>query len=289
MDGNGKGQAQLDRTLGSWAFRRTRCPPSRSCRSNLHPSLPAESLLRAAPLPALTRTKTTTARRSRNSAPNGTCLPEASSTGSSATAAARGCPRSGPLGTAAGAARPLTCRVTGARAGSATAPCICLPGFAPTVPKRTAQVRRAGSRPSWAHGAGQSGRSTGRRAGRNGGRSGAGRRGRSCVPHRARAPLAESENGRYRPRRASSRRGGAQPGRGGAERGWGGAPPGRGGTERRAEHKEGSRAGFGPAGRSVGVLGDRAVRGLGGAHPAARRLAVRGQAQTARAFSDSAS
>lgn len=66
--------------------------------------------------PLLTLTNTTTARRSRNSAPNDTRLPDASSTGSSATAAARGCPGSvsEPVGVRTGPAQPLTCRVTGA-------------------------------------------------------------------------------------------------------------------------------------------------------------------------------
>lgn len=67
-------------------------------------------------LPVLTLTNTTTARLSRNSAPNVTRLPDASSTGSSATAAASGCPRSvsEPVGLGTRPAQPLTCRVTGA-------------------------------------------------------------------------------------------------------------------------------------------------------------------------------
>lgn len=97
------------------------------------------SLLRAAPQPTLTRTKITTALRSRNSAPNGTRLPDASSTGSSATAATSGCTFSGPLGAGDGVARPLTCRVTGARAAAAIAPCIRRPRFTPTQRWRDAQ------------------------------------------------------------------------------------------------------------------------------------------------------
>lgn len=94
--------------------------PARSQRGWEATAIPACRPRRApGPRPALTRTNTTTARRSRNSAPNGTRRPEASSTGSSATAAARGSPRSGPLAAGAGAARLLTCHVTGTRAGAA--------------------------------------------------------------------------------------------------------------------------------------------------------------------------
>lgn len=77
-------------------------------------------LREARPFPSrptlLTLTNTTTARRSRNSEPNDTRLPDASSTGRSATAAARGCPGSvsEPVGIRTGPAQPLTCRVTGA-------------------------------------------------------------------------------------------------------------------------------------------------------------------------------
>lgn len=85
----------------------------------------------------LTLTNTTTARRSRNSAPNVTRLPDASSTGSSATASASGCPRSvsEPLGLRTRPAQPLTCRVTGAaiaEAGDRSGP----PGAAGGAAKR---------------------------------------------------------------------------------------------------------------------------------------------------------
>ena len=110
--------------LRSWTIPGARCNSrqGRPWKNNLRPCLQVRSLRRIVPSPVLTRTKTTTARRSRNSSPNGTGLPEASSTGSSATAAARGCQLSGPLGTGAGAAYPLTCRVTGASEGAAIAP-----------------------------------------------------------------------------------------------------------------------------------------------------------------------
>lgn len=118
---------------GPWTLsvRRPRCAPRRGFVSNFHPSQLATSG------PALTRTKTTTARRSRNSQPNGTRLPEASSTGSWATAAASGCRRSGPLGSGAAAVRLLTCRVTGARAGAAIPPNFRGPGLTPARAGKT--------------------------------------------------------------------------------------------------------------------------------------------------------
>lgn len=136
-----EGQSRTDTALGPAPSQGPDVSHSGGCGSRQGPRV------RAAPPPALTRTKTTTALRSRNSSPNGTGLPDASSTGSSATAVASGCPRSEPraeLGTRAGPVLPLTCRVTGARAGAAIALCIRGPGFAQTRCRRGAQRCKAG-------------------------------------------------------------------------------------------------------------------------------------------------